>query len=336
MTTSVAGSPARELLSRHALRAATLDDRPALEALLRRAALPLEGVADILARAPDDVIVAAHRDAVDPAHALAGAAALEVRGEAALLRSVAVDVGLRATGLGSALVRDRMRSAVRRGLREAWLLTTTAADWFPRFGFVPATRDDAPSALRETVEFRSACPASATALRAALVPRHRILVLCTGNSARSQVAEALIATHGAVRAAGVVHAASAGSHPVARVNPGAIDVLARNGIAWDGGVPRTIDAVSQGAPFDLVITVCDDAREACPVLPGAASVHWGLPDPAHAGDDGTRARAFDATYAALAPRVAALLALPLAQLAPAALREAAQRIHDTLPQPPLA
>ncbi len=157
----------------------------------------------------------------------------------------------------------------------------------------------------------------------------RVLVLCTGNSARSQVGEALLATRGAARAAGVVHAASAGSRPVARVNPGAIAVLARHGIAWDGGTPKTIDAVL-GTPHDLVITVCDDAKEACPVIPGATMVHWGLPDPAHEQEPAALARAFDATYDALDARVTALLALPLETMDRATLRREAQAIHDRL------
>jgi arsenate reductase len=108
----------------------------------------------------------------------------------------------------------------------------------------------------------------------------RVLVLCTGNSARSQIGEALLAVRGGARAAGVVEAESAGSRPAPRVNPYAVEVLAAHGIAWDGRVPKTIDEVA-GRPFDLVLTVCENARAACPYFPGArAQAHWGLPDPA--------------------------------------------------------
>ncbi|AHG89795.1 Phosphotyrosine protein phosphatase I superfamily [Gemmatirosa kalamazoonensis] len=155
-------------------------------------------------------------------------------------------------------------------------------------------------------------------------PPFRVLVLCTGNSARSQIAEALLA----VRGAGRVAAASAGSRPAARVNPYAVEVLRDHGIAWEGRTPKSIDDVAEER-FDLVITVCDNARDACPHFPGAtAQVHWGLPDPAEAVGALAARRAFRETYDALAARVDALLALPLEHLEPAALRERAQAVHS--------
>ncbi|MCE2803340.1 MAG: arsenate reductase ArsC [Gemmatimonadota bacterium] len=161
----------------------------------------------------------------------------------------------------------------------------------------------------------------------------QILVLCTGNSARSQVAEALIATLGAQRTAGRVTAASAGSHPAARVNPGAIAVLASHGITWGDRIPKQIDAISD-QPFDLVITVCDNARDACPILPGArATVHWGLPDPADASEPEQLRTAFAATYEALHARIEALLALPLETLSPSELSARAAQIHRSHPLP---
>lgn len=155
----------------------------------------------------------------------------------------------------------------------------------------------------------------------------RVLVLCTGNSARSQIGEALLATRGAARAAGRVQAASAGSRPAARVNPYAVEVLRDHDIAWEDRAPKSIDDVA-GEPFDLVVTVCDHARDACPFFPGAtAQVHWGLPDPADETEPDAARAAFAATYEALAARVDALLALPLEQLDPATLRDRAQAIH---------
>jgi len=160
-----------------------------------------------------------------------------------------------------------------------------------------------------------------------------ILVLCTGNSARSQIGEALLQTRGARRVVGVVTAASAGSRPASRVNPFAVEELARQGIAWENRVPKTIDEVS-GVHFDLVITVCDNAKEACPYFPGArAQVHWGLPDPADHTEPAAARAAFAATYAALVARVDALLALPLQELDADALRREAQAVHDALPLP---
>lgn len=152
----------------------------------------------------------------------------------------------------------------------------------------------------------------------------RVLVLCTGNSARSQIAEALLAHRGAGR----IVAASAGSRPAARVNPWAVEVLAAHGIAWEGRHPKSIDDVS-GERYDLVITVCDNAREACPFFPGTrAQVHWGLPDPAEETEPAAARHAFAETYAAVGRRVDALLALPFEQLTPEALAAQAQALHD--------
>ena len=155
--------------------------------------------------------------------------------------------------------------------------------------------------------------------------RFRVLVLCTGNSARSQIAEALLATRGTGR----IEATSAGSRPAARVNPYAVEVLRAHGIEWTGRSPKSIDDVA-GERFDLVITVCDNARDACPVFPGAAAqVHWGLPDPAEVTEPEAARRDFADTYDALAARVDALLALPLEELDAATLRARAQVVHDS-------
>lgn len=98
----------------------------------------------------------------------------------------------------------------------------------------------------------------------------RILVLCTGNSARSQMAEAIIATRGLKRPAGKIEVASAGSRPASKVNEYALVALASHGISWGRNAPTHVDAFA-GQRFDLVITVCDNARDACPFFPGAAA-----------------------------------------------------------------
>jgi arsenate reductase len=116
------------------------------------------------------------------------------------------------------------------------------------------------------------------------------------------------------------------------VNPYAIAELARRGIQWDGRTPKTIDDVA-GESFQLVITVCDNAHEACPFFPGAfAQVHWGLPDPADETEPAAAQTAFARTFDALEARISALLTLPLESLDADALTRAAQGIHDTLPQ----
>lgn len=152
----------------------------------------------------------------------------------------------------------------------------------------------------------------------------RVLVLCTGNSARSQIAEAILATRGAGR----IEAGSAGSHPAPRVNPFAVATLKAHRILWEGKVPKTIDEVA-ATRWDLLITVCDHANESCPLFPGdPARVHWGMPDPAAvAGSDAVKAAAFEETYHELDRRVESLLMAPLETLDRDALIRYAQAVH---------
>lgn len=139
----------------------------------------------------------------------------------------------------------------------------------------------------------------------------RILILCTGNSARSQIAEALL-VH---KAAGRFQAASAGSKPAARVNPYAIQVLAEAGIDWSGHAPRGLDGLER-EQWDFVITVCDRARESCPVFPGQPVLaHWGMSDPAEVvGDAASRRAAFTEALLLIRRRIELMLALPLEKL----------------------
>lgn len=298
------------------LRDATDRDLPSVAALLSAASLPIVGLTDIT---PQMIVAVEDRTIV-------GAAALEHHANVALLRSVVVAPDYRRSGLGMALVLDRLGAARAQGRADVWLLTETAPTFFAGLGFREVARDTAPPALAQSVEFASACPASATAMRLSvsdLAPPTDVLVLCTGNSARSQIAEALLA----VRGAGRIVAASAGSAPAARVNPFAVEVLAAHGIAWEGRMPKTIAEV-EGPAYGLVITVCDNAREACPVLPGAAAmVHWGLPDPADHTEPTAARAAFAATFDALDARVRALLAVPFERIAPPLRAERARHIH---------
>ncbi len=153
----------------------------------------------------------------------------------------------------------------------------------------------------------------------------RILILCTGNSARSQMAEALIGTLGQ----GKVAVASAGSHPAGAVNPLAVAVLQEEGIEWHGRVPRSVEGLERER-WDLVITVCDHARDACPVFEHArAAVHWGMEDPAAvSGPEEVRLEAFRYTYRILQLMVRSLLELPLATMSDAALTSDARAIGD--------
>jgi len=147
----------------------------------------------------------------------------------------------------------------------------------------------------------------------------RVLVLCTANSARSQMAAALLSHRGGAR----ILAESAGAHPGSRVHPQAIQQLEGAGIPVEGLRPkRTDEVIDEG--WDLVITVCDQAQEACPVLPGATlSAHWGVEDPAGAPDEVT---AFSEAFRILAHRVDRLLSLPLESMNPVDLRAQLIRI----------
>ena len=133
----------------------------------------------------------------------------------------------------------------------------------------------------------------------------RILVLCTGNSSRSILAEALFRDLGGPRVA----VESAGSDPAGAVNPLAAAVLDEVGI--DHGWARSKSMTSfLDRPFDHVITVCDDAAEVCPVFPGPAKrTHWSIPDPAKAtGSEEERLAVYRATYADLRERIGGFLA----------------------------
>jgi protein-tyrosine-phosphatase/DNA-binding transcriptional ArsR family regulator len=129
--------------------------------------------------------------------------------------------------------------------------------------------------------------------------RPRLLFLCTGNSARSQMAEALVE-----RLAGdTVEVASAGSHPKP-LHAGAVRAMRGRGIDIAGRRSKHLDAVADRR-FDYVVSLCDRVREVCPELPGQpATVHWSIPDPSREGDDA----AFRATAAELATRIPFLLA----------------------------
>jgi arsenate reductase (thioredoxin) len=160
--------------------------------------------------------------------------------------------------------------------------------------------------------------------------RLRVLFLCTGNSARSQIAEALLAWKGRDR----FEVGSAGYRPAERVNPMAVEVLQQVGIHWNEKKPKGIDEVINGS-WDIIITVCDRAREACPVFPGQPiTAHWGMPDPAEVEDPTLGRRAFQDTMTLVSRRIDLLLALPFAKLEKMALEGKIRSIGGTgLPHP---
>jgi protein-tyrosine-phosphatase/N-acetylglutamate synthase-like GNAT family acetyltransferase len=145
-----------------ALRAARADDLEPVHALAASSELPVDGIAD---QFPGAYVVALRGDAV------VGAAGLETHGASGVLRSVVVAPSERGTGLGVALTADRIVAARARGLDAVYLLTTTAADFYDRFGFRPFARADVPAAVAACPEFASICPSSAACRRLALGSR---------------------------------------------------------------------------------------------------------------------------------------------------------------------
>ena len=144
---------------------------------------------------------------------------------------------------------------------------------------------------------------------------YNVLFLCTGNSARSILAEALMNRAGEGR----FRAYSAGSFPKGEVHPAALSLLGKLGFATDGLRSKSWEefAGPDAPPLDFIFTVCDNAAgETCPIWPGhPASAHWGVPDPAAVeGDDETKRRAYLAAMTTLRRRVELLLALPLDKL----------------------
>jgi N-acetylglutamate synthase-like GNAT family acetyltransferase len=130
-------------------------DAPLILQLLRDAGLPTDGVADHL----ETAFVARDGDAV------VGCAAVELYPDGALLRSVAVAPTARSLGLGRKLAEAAITLAQARGIPAVYLLTTTAEHYFPKLGFTVVARETVPGGVQQSVEFRSACPASATVMR---------------------------------------------------------------------------------------------------------------------------------------------------------------------------
>jgi arsenate reductase len=151
--------------------------------------------------------------------------------------------------------------------------------------------------------------------------QYNVLILCTGNSARSILGEVLFNHLGK----GKFKAYSAGSKPAGKVNPGALEWLQANGHSTEGLRSKSWDEfAAPGAPeFDFIFTVCDNAAgEACPLWLGhPATAHWGIPDPAHVEGDEARRAAFKKAAEQLARRIQLFLSLPIEKLDKLVLKE---------------
>ena len=156
-----------------------------------------------------------------------------------------------------------------------------------------------------------------------------VLFLCTGNSARSILAECLTNRYGEGR----IQARSAGSHPKGEVHPLTLETLRAHGHDPSGLHSKSWDEFAQPGAlrFDVIVTVCDQAAgEACPLWPGhPVQAHWSIADPASvAGDLHERRRAFERAYRELDRRIEALARLPIATLDRAALRSCIERLAE--------
>ena len=144
-----------------------------------------------------------------------------------------------------------------------------------------------------------------------------VFVICTGNSCRSVMGEALFNHLGQGR----IQAFSAGSHPIGRINEGALATLKRHGLPAEGYKSQSWEEF-EDQPMDIVITVCDNAAgETCPVyLTKAVRAHWGVSDPGHVeGTEAEKIAAFEQTFATLELRIKKMLELPLETMPPETL-----------------
>jgi len=160
--------------------------------------------------------------------------------------------------------------------------------------------------------------------------RYNVLFLCTGNSARSILGEAILNRNGESR----FHAYSAGSNPAGTVNPFAIRILEERGYPVDGFRSKSWEefAGADAPEIDFVFTVCDSAgKETCPIWPGhPMTAHWGIPDPAAIeGTDDEKRAAFEKAYEALRARIDMFLNLKLDRHDKAALRRQLNEIGQS-------
>ncbi len=159
---------------------------------------------------------------------------------------------------------------------------------------------------------------------------YNVLILCTGNSARSILAEVMLNHFGKGR----FRAYSAGSHPNGRVNPGSLRLLQRMGLPTDGLRSKSWDefAAPDALQLDFVFTVCDNAAgEVCPIWPGQPmTAHWGVPDPAACeGSEDEQDKLFETVAKQLANRIQLFTSLPIAKLDAMSLKQRLDEIGQS-------
>jgi arsenate reductase len=250
------------------VRKAARGDLNRITQLLESASLPTLGVAEHLQ----------HFLVAEVEGTIVGALGLEVYGDTALLRSAVVLDEMRNRGIGAHLYAKNVDQARQLGVRRLLLLTNTAEGYFARKGFKKIDQKSVTGPVTASVEFTGACPSHAACMELLLDDAPRILVLCTGNSCRSQMAEHFLKSFDSSLD---VH--SAGTLPALNVHPKAIAVMKEVGIDMTGSWPKPVDEFIPQR-FDFVITVCDNANETCPVFTGKVKhrLHIGFDDPAEA------------------------------------------------------
>lgn len=290
------------------IRRGSAADLPAIESLLQSAGLPTDDIRDISGL---------RTWVAEAGGSLRGAIALEPFGTEGLLRSLAVAPDARRHGLGRKLVVQLESDARAEGMRKLVLLTQSAEAFFRSLGYQRVNRDDVSVVVKGSAQFRSLCPASATCMAKALeVERvYNVLFLCTGNSARSVLAESLLNHLGH----GLFRGFSAGSHPKGQVHPVAFGLLEKMGLPVAGLRSKSWDEFdTPGAPqMNFIITVCDNAAgEVCPVWPGKPmTAHWGIPDPAAVeGSEADQWAAFRTAFERLENRITPFVSLPFDSL----------------------
>ncbi|TLZ42047.1 MAG: GNAT family N-acetyltransferase [Gammaproteobacteria bacterium] len=292
------------------LRTATAEDAESIRILLERAGLP---TSDLTSSKPEFIV--AYEDAE-----LIGTGALQRFETIALLRSVAVSSGRRGGGIGRLMVQELERRARAAHVTQLVLLTQTARRFFEHQGYRALERHSVPRAVQASEEFRSLCPTSATCMSKTLATPVaerpcNVLFLCTGNSARSILAESLISHWGRGRFRGL----SAGSHPRGAVHPVALELLRQMRLPTAALRSKSWDefAAPAAPPLDFVFTVCDQAAgEVCPYWPGQPmTAHWGVPDPAAVeGSETQQWLAFRTAFRALENRIRIFTSLPIASI----------------------
>jgi arsenate reductase len=293
------------------IRNASEADYSAVAELLQSASLPTEGVVEHL----QHFLVAENKVGI------VGTIGLELYGDTALLRSAVIHPSWQNKGLGTLLYNRLTEYAKSYRVRRLILLTDTAEKYFARKGFRKIDAKSVSGPITTSVEFTGACPSSAVCMELILkfersarllnesslrpdgqeesktseilrsshpsaslrtgLPQNdrlKVLILCTGNSCRSQMAEAFLKSFDPKLE---VH--SAGTQPALRVHPKAIAVMKEASIDISTATPKHVDQFLK-EQFDYVITVCDQAKETCPVFTGQVHqrLHIGFDDPAEA------------------------------------------------------